>query len=796
MKKMLRLPLALALAGYPVAALAQIKASNIFYDSLVSSIDEASFQSYVDLNKGFYFAQDGTNKIVVEIPSNIKSRMSATSYRNQIQSGLMDFGSPGIRVKLVVKRDGVPICAVLKVRKLVFMEGGVIDTTKSVFDIVPSDPACANPQSETISALTDFVGLNAALGNVLQGQVLSARSGFRRCDNMGCATESAGAKADPIRKIQLFTTPPPFPGAPPSPGLRVTLINGSRLTLPNGVGAFWIGPNSYLDLAGADFSNETKDGSVNGANMNLSVGDGGGGSGGGELSFGGTFLALRKGSRLSFAGLSGKAGSDIVALERGSFVGELGQGSVMELQSGGQLKSSITFNAAELSLDGLNLQTGVSESSFSARSGSLKVLIDRASLNPTQDLKLDLGTTSFTLAFACHKPSAVCEAVRWTKAGGVRVQGTIAKFGSALKGGFLKLESGNRLLIEGGELQTGSLKIDTENAVSPISGSIAKLEIAVAAQDISFGTNISLQSGAAKLFSDNITVSENSSEISGTARLTGSLQELQVTGMGLIESAGLSSSFDLYLVKEPNQSLRFIKPSRFVGTTSVKGPYSFTASANFALRDIEYYDGEGSARWDLNITDMSAEYVVPGQKFSESKLTLEAIVYQREIRAVVNLNGPITLNDQMVRVKKGLWSLDRDITVSPMFKVNLSRDRLVDVVVQQEIGSTKICDARVNLQGTSYSASAKVSARVSSSMSSAKLTNFSISPTPQIDVDKGSCQTNLSLICAAVGSVTGGVGAIAAGAICYNQIGDLTRDFENNANRDIERAIDKLSFGN
>jgi hypothetical protein len=745
--------------------------ADVLYDSLVKSIETAEAQARVSLEHGYYAMENGRSRIIWTVDRDMKALLRFRYARKTIQEGLIDFGSPGTKFRVISNN----LCSNITVRKIGVYPGGGIDESTSDYTLDPPSASCPQPRSQMEGALDDAVSLQTDPTQTFMGNVFSGSSDLHKCPTAECrgplSTMPAG---QPVYEFNAFSTD--RNGA--TEAFKVGFLRGSSIQFPNNAGSITTADGSGIDILNAHYNLRTKSGSGNMDNLTIAADSG-------QLNFTNTILDLSPGSKLAFTDVSIQQREGETTVDGGTLTGTLGSRSIITLSSNNNHDSYIKITQASVTLRDLAMEFSGDKATISGKSGDLSILADSADLYLSKDFHLLLGSTSLGLVFGCPAGSpADCKPMRWSKNGDFTAIGTIPAFGTAIRGGYFNFPGQNQVTLDSGDIQTGPLNVDSRDRVTPITGSLQRADLALHAQDWQIDNNLHVGLATVKLTSQDMTLQAGDPSPTGKLNFDGKITDLTAGGVGRFPLATGSASISLTASRNLHDDLK-IDDGKVLGSLNLKGgDLSVAADATFDLHNILYYKGVGKAKLSFHVEDASVLINTPSDHSENGFPSGRTVVDVSTKPLALKLLTRLGFDDTDVAVNNGKWQITDHTGMHFDIAATVPTGELVNLNVQlgsSDIGYSTVCSPHVNINTGAYVLHA-IADLTLSDVDPAHPHKFSVhditlTPDFDADVDDRHCGYIVEGICGIIGGMTtGGIGAIGAAIACGSAINKAKSD--------------------
>ncbi|WP_322886518.1 hypothetical protein U8C31_18295 [Sinorhizobium medicae] len=765
--------------------------ADALYDSLTQSIASTEAQAYIWLSQGQYVTENGRSRIIWKIPKDTRTTLRFRYSLGTIQDGLIDFGAQG--TSFLIRSES--LCSKITVRRIAVLPGGAIDESESDYTLAPPSRECREPRSQLEQALEDIVSLQIDPAKTFSGRVFSGSDDLRICPNPECNGDFSKMKVgQPVYKFTAFSTD----GENAANAFEVELQEGAALQLPNSAGFIKLASGSGVKISQATYDLRRKQGSGVMRNLSVNVDEG-------VLNFGSTILALASGSELTFDDLSIAQRDGVTTIDRGSLTGTLGGNSLMTVKSAAGQKSQISIAQASVTLTGLNMTFDKNLSVLTGRSGELKILANSADLYLSDELHLLMGSTNIGLIFQCEASDGPdCRPFSWSNDGSIVAIGHFLPMATTLNGGYIAFPEQNRLQIDRGDIQTSDLLLDSREDQTPITGSVTKLDLRFSAQDWKIDQNLRIGTGDVRLSSQDLSIQSGDSFPVGNIKLEGTISEINAGGIGRVPFATATTNITLEASRRLKDDLK-INNGRVSGQLKFQGDLATAGEASFELRDLLYYRGVGSAKFDFHVDEARSHYVVDRPVDAE-----EGFPGGRTVLHVTRRDIPLTLKERFgfadadVKVNDGIWSITEQKGLPVSVDAVVSTGELVNIKVQLGGGDlagknyTTVCSPHVNVNRADYTIKGLADLTLSNSSRRFKVADVTLVPDFDADVDDRNCKEIAAGICGIIGTLlTGGnlIAGAAAGIACGNEVEKHKKDMHGEFADKAAAALANLKLG-
>jgi hypothetical protein len=727
--------------------------------SVVGAISSASGQARVALVKGNYRTTSGRAEFVFEVPSDMGSTLKFNYQNSAFVSASWDFQKD---IFIQIRVGGK--CARLRVSRLEYGEGGFLGGDSE--QTIVSSGACR--ESEPLARLDDFLRLSPTSGDFFSGTTFVSQSSLKKCGNQDCTIFVSGS---PIRRADFYNSS----GADgqPIPGLSVAFKAQANIVLP-GSGFLILGAQSAAIFDGLTYDLESNDGSAMLSHFNVTLSDG-------LLSSGQTILRFRPGTVMSANGFRvHKDGVDLT-IDGGSLSGQLGEGSSILLTQHGTQTSILNIRSAEVNLINLHFAGSGADTSLAIDRGVFSTRLEKSELWFSDKNSVRLGYLGLNLILGCP-PEAQdeCIPVKWDKAG-VSVVGVINGFDAALQGGQFNISSVGQVQLKSGQIVADTLRIDTRDSVTPITGKINRFEVVLEGQDISVDDKTGIRVAQAEVKAYDLIYEQGESLPIGSASFAGVASGIEGGQVGKVRfDAG--AKFELRVERRKGGEPE-IAEGRLEGDAKVVMSEGNSADVKVVVDGLRYYRGYGEA--DLTLTGNRASYAfsTPSDHETKDKFPLKAEIDVKSITLVPELAQPLKIGPTRVKASHKEWKIEPILGVPYKLKVPVQGQELVYATIKTSVGGT-VCAPKVNLQQQMPYITGKIDIFASDSGGHLKIYDNALSEGIRASADDRGCNDIGTMVCFLIGSAFGGViGGAGMAVLCNDsmeeaeqRLGDKIRD--------------------
>jgi hypothetical protein len=203
------------------------------------------------------------------------------------------------------------------------------------------------------------------------------------------------------------------------------------------------------------------------------------------------------------------------------------------------------------------------------------------------------------------------------------------------------------------------------------------------------------------------------------------------------------------------------------------------ADGTLQVRDLRYYQGFGSAKARLSIDRAQYDIQTPRDRKDEDNTFARVEINIRPATVRVSLKQAFILGPFDVKASHSAWTIDPPVRDQPfVLAAAIPSHELVYAPIKEKLTGSTLCAPKVRLAGQTSTISGKVNLRASSEGGKVSVHSLTSDGPIDADVDDNGCSEVAALICGAVGSLGGPIGAIALAALCGKKIEDAEAEFE------------------
>lgn len=750
-----RVPKRLLLASAASLTLAvPAHASSDSFDSVLHAVSDVKAIGFAWLAKGKYRTANGSTKLTIEIPTDMRSSLSFDMRRRTIQSAEWAFDKPII---LTVEAGGK--CVRLSVKKLKYGLGGLPIPGQSDTTMTPGPGGSCN-DSEAMLGLDDVFAVNEDSSTLFRGALFSSSATVKRCTTHDCSTLAA---ASPITRVKFVGG---LNGNAEIPAFAVGFREGSTIVLP-GQSFVKLGAQSGASFDRLDYDLRTQEGKADLSKLTIPVETG-------VIASGDTLLKLTSLSNLTAEAMSVSTTDTSFLLDKGSISGRLGEGTNIMFGAPQGKVSSVKFLGADTLLTGVTLARDATGISLKILRGNFNSKLQSADLWMTSNTNLRLGYTNLGFTIGCPSTeSAGCVGASWSP-GNILVRGKIDTFATNITGGQFPLSEAGMTEIKSGAINAGVLTVDSSDLVSPITGPISEFDVAFEGRDLFIDGQTKVRAARVELSSRDLTLVKGETLPSGTLDLKGDIDRFEAAGVGRV--AAIDGTLKLRVSRKAGDEPRVVD-GEIMAKTRVRLEGANYADGKLEMRDMRYYRGHGEAKAQLTID--KAQYVLrtPGETKRDDNAIARIEINVRPVDLTVSLRNPILFGPFEVEAFHSQWAID---PFSSPFQLNIGipSHELVYAPIKDKLAGSTLCAPKVNLAEQLRVVSGTIHVDASSTGGKVAVRDMSSDGPVDADVDDRGCSEVAALICGVVGSFGGPLGSAALAAICNGKVEEAEADME------------------
>lgn len=755
------------------------------YDSVANAVDTARAQAYVFLGKGRYETVANTSKVLWHVPSDMRATVRFFYGAGTLQSGLIDFGSTPTYAVLSAP-DGR--CTRFEIKRVVIGPGGYIDPSSEI--IMKPDSSCTTKDSGFQTDIEAFLSLNPSASEFFSGRPFSARrmclKGTPQC--FGGATPPA--KTGPVKRIRMFTTTDQD-GNPTDEAFAIRLKPNQSIAFPDS-NFITLDQNSGASVRFIDYDVASQEGKGEFTKVGFAVKKS-------VLTFGGTVLNLTAGSFISFDNFKIGVQAEKFEMSDGTISGAVGDNSQIRLASNTGIESSLFIQSADLQLNGVTIQYNGKTGRLSGTSGSFALVTRASRLAMSPNTLVLLQSANLRLNLACAAgASAGCLPFVWSSDGGVVVKGTIPAAAVHLEqGGYLALPGQNKLTIEGGEMLTDVLTVDSENKVTPIRGKMQNLKLRLAAQDWIFDSNTRLKAATFGLWTTSLEVLENDPFPVGAVNVDATVTEFTAKGLGNVRFASGSGKILAKVMREAGDDPK-LEGSVSGTVAATGGGPDASARVTVAFNDIRYYRGYGSAKFDFSVDEATAVYRTPYEERDEGVPGGKFEIKAPSLPITMRLAAKFGFQNVDLKVDKGDWTM-ANVDNVPL-AIDVSLPAMTAAKAQHYFGNSTLgytstsCRPEVKAVGATYRISGTADLKFGEKQKQIVTRGFTIDRPLEADLDASDCKVVAFISCGVIGSMLSPTAGVVAALACGKKVDEAKQQFQETIRDKTYEFVQQLNF--
>src|SRR5260370_5504007 len=418
--------------------------ADAFYDSLASSIGDASAQARAILNHGTYVTTvqgiPGSPNLTWHLHSDTDTSFKFECKGRDLKSAEIRFTPP---VELSYKAGNY--CFTVRIPKITYDGSGwPLPDPSWIYD-TPS--GCSAPTASLVVAR--HVAFPVKAEKLFLARPMAGFDKIAKCDDSG----EDCTPSNPIQYIRFFPVPD-------KAAVEVQLVPAAKLPLPNGYLLFksWQLLIDQLEYSPADDIGQGEIRTLDGTLL------------AGSLGSGATELSLTEGTAFTIANLKMEKAQRRISFKDGIIKGSVGAGTRVPLYQSPTDISNLSFNAASATLVGVNFTINDGKlDSLSVTSGELEGEIAGGDILFSKGNRVLIRTTNAKIRLACPAEIHPCAALRSGPGGSVAF-GEISNFKSQIIGGSLTFEQGLSVNLDTGRLTALLLRFDSRFSNNPVTG--------------------------------------------------------------------------------------------------------------------------------------------------------------------------------------------------------------------------------------------------------------------------------------------------------------------------------------
>lgn len=756
--------------------------NSLFYGSLVNAIETVNAQARVRLQKGDYvFENPNKTRLYWSLPRDQDLEIFFDYQFGNLQKGIIDFKNSPI---VVLIRSQNNLCVKVKIKKITVLAGGAIDEENSSWNIMPPDSSCGTPQSELLGALEDVFVLNKDPGALFQGLIFRGSSTFRSFSSAPSAREiDILSKAQPVAKVTFFST------SETNKAFYVKLFDGASLQLPQSSGSIVFGKGSEVEFIEVEYDLRTAVGSGRLKNFLISAKDG-------FIKNGNTSFMLTSGSLLQFQNVRMAANGTTLEITDGVLKGALGSGTTISVGSVEDQISRITLSQGfDVLFSGLRMMFDGTTASISATSGSIKLFASSADLNFSKNMRLLLGNVQLHMIFTCGADAPEgCVPFHSSSDGTIVAKGHILPSTTVIRGGHIAMSNQNKLIIDNGSVQTSDLIFDTENRITPLYGSFAKIDISMLAQDWELDNKTKVGTASLRIKSDNLRIESADEAPTGNMIITAQITELTASGIGSFGVITAESSLEFYISRKFKDDMQ-IENGKITGKANFRGDGT-NGTIRFILKELLFYRGIGSAKLGFFVDDLSTRYVLNEPRSQEGFPGGRTTVVVSNIAISANLAEKVGFDNIDIKIRDGEWKAVDVNNLDVKINIGIPTGKLVDIDVELgggDLGApyVRVCNPQLIVRTGAYTLNGKADFSLSDAKKF-RAYGFSMTPAIDVEIDKGGCDHTAAAICGLIGMIAGPVGALAMAIACGEAVDEKKEELHSKISEDVTSWISNL----
>ncbi len=475
--------------------------ADAFYDSLASSIGDASAQARAILNHGTYVTTvqgiPGSPNLTWHLHSDTDTSFKFEYKGRALKSAEISFTPP---VELSYKAGNY--CFTVKIPKITYDGSGwPLPDPSWIYD-TPS--GCSAPTASLVVAR--HVAFPVKAEKLFLARPMAGFDKIAKCDDSG----EDCTPSNPIQYIRFFPVPD-------KAAVEVHLIPAAKLTLPNGYLLFKSGQLliDQLEYSPADDIGQGEIRTLDGTLL------------AGSLGSGATELSLTEGTAFTIANLKMEKAQRRISFKDGIIKGSVGAGTRVPLYQSPTDISNLSFNAASATLVGVNFTINDGKlDSLSVTSGELEGEIAGGDILFSKGNRVLIGTTNAKIRLACPADIQPCAALRSGPGGSVAF-GEISNFKSQIIGGSLTFEQGLSVNLDTGRLTALLLRFDSRFSNNPVTGRFETVNLTLKKEAFQISnTKVTVQSAAVVVTSSDLYFLLGDPLPVGTALLAGTAERV------------------------------------------------------------------------------------------------------------------------------------------------------------------------------------------------------------------------------------------------------------------------------
>lgn len=761
-----------------------------FFTSFIDAIDTADVDANVTMEKGVWKSSRGDVDLIWSLPRKTIPKLRLYYEQGTVVSnpelGHINYiqfpKEPGIGNTFidvtVIKRSGDQRdCATFRIFRLEFDTGGTINGNSDV-QILPSSPNCRGEGS--FFDLPAFLNIADTPSAVFKGRVFTALDEFllSKCDDKQCRNSRRTRGAGPISEFRLMVSKD-----------GITLKSQAEIRFSDSA-TIRLSPGSHLNVRFLHYYVAVEKGEADFSDTRFNISEG-------LIVVGKTTLSLKRDLEninvLYFPTLLVKRDSDLLTTENGQMDVGLATGSSISLVSeGGDSDSRILIDSASAHFFGLGFRFSNSEGELFAKQAKIDLAAQSITLGFSSDNWLKLGYTGFNLILGCTQSSMTlqeCSGFSWSRTG-TNLVGVITKLSAQINQGRFAIGQAGFSQVRGGEIYSESLLLDTRRA-TPIHGRLENFAIDVFGDDFWVDQKTRFKAAQLTLRSDDIKFLPDQKYPIGRLRMQGTITQIST---GQFEEFQLrEAKIDALVGRSDSTRSAEVFSGLIDAKLALRGDSQAVADGYISLTHMHYYQGSGGAILSFAIESASGEIVTPGKVVKVDGF-LESTVDLKSIKIAPVLQGALRKEGLVVQAQDGKWAID-PISLDFSLSVPIASQELLYVLVEPDIGPN--CASRVKFSPETYTFWGHI--EIDLSKPAYRIGDFAIDREIQIDVDGGSCEKAIKVVCFIAGSV-GNVfvpppfGNVAAAVLCGQEIDKKKKELTGKFHEAVRDKIRSAEF--
>lgn len=734
-----------------------------FYQSLVGAIQRANAQADITLMKGIWRTALGDSTAIWNIPTIVRATL-ILNYEN----GLVKDSSLDLTTAIVVEiKASGGICTKVQVKTLRYDASGKLDP-KSDYKIIGAAPC--NDVGGLI-AFEDHFRLETGPANLFSGKILLSLNPpsnrpvtgvppISKCEDLDC--KKFQSSKGPISIIEFFKIDN---GKEP---FEVYFQAGRRIYLP-GEGSIKLRSGAVLvSRLFYDVVNDRGYGTL--LKLDLVIDEG-------LIVAGNVRLEIPPSvnSRIKFENVDISKDGQTAAVSGGEFKGQLDSGSYISIGGPEGRDSVLSVQLATANLDGIDVRYTPNGRSMSVRGGSITGLFQQANLYFQKASYLNLTPVNLHFTFGCAPGDTEpkCLPAYWGPEG-TRISGTIDSFGTGVASGQIEFSKHGAIRLDSGSTVAFSgLFVDTRNKAAPIRGVGIDVVLKFSAQDFALDDKTKLTVAQVTLKSNNLAFTDEDQYPTGDMVVVdGSLAAINNDIIGNIPI--VTSEFSANLHRKAKENIG-LTDGKVTGAFNVIYGDGGQGHVDLKLTDFFYKDGNGDGVVNLTAQGFS-DHIDTDSKPEETKKGVTITVHS--VRIDLALDQPFKVVNAKLRIKNGLWTLDRQQS-SIRVKVDVPYQKIVDLSVDKGV---HWCKAEAYSKKGSYLLSGTADYEIAPNQKRVTIGEFTLNENLAFEADASSCKRVAILICGVLGEmipVVGPIAGIAGAYICGENVDKIVAEKSN-----------------